>query len=86
MAQWKRIGLVSMTMLVRSLASLSGLRSGVATSWGAGHRCSSDLGLLWLWRRPAATALIGPLVWEPPYVQVLPYKDKDQKQKINNGR
>ena len=21
---------------------------------------------LWLWRRPAATALIGPLAWEPP--------------------
>ena len=23
--------------------------------------------LLWLWRRPAATAPIGPLAWEPPY-------------------
>jgi len=23
--------------------------------------------LLWLWHRPAATALIRPLVWEPPY-------------------
>ena len=23
--------------------------------------------LLWLWRRPAATALIQPLAWEPPY-------------------
>ena len=26
-----------------------------------------DLALLWLWHRPAATALIRPLVWEPPY-------------------
>ena len=26
-----------------------------------------DLALLWLWCRPAATALIGPLAWEPPY-------------------
>ena len=26
----------------------------------------SDLALLWLWRRPAATALIRPLAWEPP--------------------
>jgi len=26
-----------------------------------------DLTLLWLWRRPAATALIQPLAWEPPY-------------------
>ena len=24
--------------------------------------------MLWLWRRPAATALIRPLAWEPPYV------------------
>ena len=23
--------------------------------------------LLWLWHRPAATALIRPLAWEPPY-------------------
>ena len=23
--------------------------------------------LLWLWHRPAATTLIGPLAWEPPY-------------------
>ena len=26
-----------------------------------------DRMLLWLWRRPAATALIRPLAWEPPY-------------------
>ena len=26
-----------------------------------------DLALLWLWRRPEAVALIGPLAWEPPY-------------------
>ena len=25
-----------------------------------------DLALLWLWRRPAATAPIRPLAWEPP--------------------
>ena len=26
-----------------------------------------DLALLWLWRRPAAAALIQPLAWELPY-------------------
>ena len=26
-----------------------------------------DLELLWLWYRPAATALTGPLAWDPPY-------------------
>ena len=34
---------------------------------GVGCRHSSDPALLWLWCRPAATALIRPLVWEPPY-------------------
>ena len=36
---------------------------------GAGLDCrhSSDLVLLWLWCRPAATALIRPLAWEPLY-------------------
>ena len=32
-----------------------------------------DLALLWLWRRPQTTALIGPLAWEPPY-RVWPLK------------
>ena len=35
-------------------------------SCGVGLRCVSDPALLWLWRRPAATAPIGPLAWEPP--------------------
>ena len=36
-------------------------------SCGVGRRCASDLVLLWLWCRPAATALIGPLAWELAY-------------------
>ena len=32
-----------------------------------GCRRGSDPALLWLWRRLAATALIRPLAWEPPY-------------------
>ena len=34
---------------------------------GVGHRLGLDPMLLWLWRRPVATALIRPLDWEPPY-------------------
>ena len=41
--------------------------SGLAMSCGVGRRRGSDLVLLWLWRRPAATAPIRPLAWEPPY-------------------
>ena len=36
-------------------------------SCGVGHRYGSDLVMLWLWPRPAATAPIQPLPWEPPY-------------------
>ena len=36
-------------------------------SSGVGGRRGSDPMLLWLWHRPAATVLTGPLAWEPPY-------------------
>ena len=36
-------------------------------SYGVGHRQGLDLALLWLWCRLAATALIRPIAWEPPY-------------------
>ena len=35
-------------------------------SCGVGCRRGSDPALLWLWRRPVATAPIQPLAWEPP--------------------
>ena len=36
-------------------------------SCGVGCRRGSDATLLWLWCRPVAAALIGPLAWESPY-------------------
>ena len=36
-------------------------------SRGVGCRHGLDPILLWLWYRLTAVALIGPLVWEPPY-------------------
>ena len=36
-------------------------------SWGVDRRHGSDPALLWLWCRPEATALIGPLAWGPPH-------------------
>ena len=44
--------LVSMRMRVQSLATLSGLRLGMAMSSGVGHRHGSDPVLLCLWCRP----------------------------------
>ena len=50
---------------------------------GVGHKCGSDPALLWFWCRPAATALIEPLVWEPPYAMGgAPEKAKREKKFI----
>ena len=55
-----------MKLQVRSLASLSGLRI-----W----HCRE------LWCRPAATALMQPLAWEPPYAVGVALKSKNQTNK-----
>ena len=45
--------------------------------------------MLWLWRRPVATAPIGPLAWEPPYAagaaleKAKRQKKKRKEKKIN---
>ena len=58
MAQW----LANPTRNHEDLGSIPGLAvgrgSGVAVSCGVGHRRGSDPAFLWLWRRPAAAALI----------------------------
>ena len=81
MAQQKRFQLGTKRLWVRSLALLSGLRSSIAMSCGVGWRWGSDSTLLWLWHRPAATALIGPLAWEPPYAAGVALKSKKKKKK-----
>ena len=48
-------------------------------SCGVGHRHIWDLALLWLWL--AATALIRPLAWEPPYAVGEALKEKRKKKK-----
>ena len=54
-------------------------------SCGEVHRCSSDLALLWLWYRQVATALIGPLAWEPPYAMVAAVKRQKKKENTGEG-
>ena len=51
-------------------------------SCGVGHRHGSDPALLWLCRRPTATAPIRPLAWEHPNAMgVALEKTKRQKKK-----
>ena len=55
-------------------------------SCGVGRRHSLDPSLLWLWRRPVATAPIGPLAWEPPYApgaaQEIAKRQKKKKKRV----
>ena len=58
--------------------------SSIAVSCGVGRRRCSDPVLLWLWRRLAATVLIRPLPWEPPYaVGVALEKQKSRIERQN---
>ena len=50
-------------------------------SCGVGHRHSSDLVMLWLWRSLAATALIRTLAWEPLHVAGVGPKSQKKKKK-----
>ena len=69
-----------MRMQVWSLASLSGLRIWHCCDCGVGHRCGLDPALLWLWlwRRPAAVALIRPPAGNFHMPQVRPQKTKNK--------
>ena len=61
-------------------------------SCGVGGRHGLDLTLLWLWLwlwcRPAATAPIGPLAWEPPYATgaAIKKKEKEKEKKERRSR
>ena len=48
-------------------------------SCGVGRRCCLYPALMWLWRRPAAAALIRPLAWEPPYATDRALKRQEKK-------
>ena len=48
-------------------------------SCGVGHRQGSDPILLRLWYRPAATPLLQPLAWEPPYAAGAALKRQKKK-------
>ena len=55
-------------------------------SCGVGHRHGSDLALPWLWHRPEATALIGPLGWEPPYATAVALKRQKKKKETKEEK
>ena len=56
----------------------------MAVSCDVGGRHGLDPVLLWLWRRPAAVALIRSLAWEPPNATGAALKSKKHKIKFKN--
>ena len=88
MAQW----LTNPTRSHEVVGAIPGLTqgikgSGIAMSCGEGCRRGWDPTLLWLWCKPAAVALIRPLVWEPPYAMgVVLEKTKKTKKKKNKTK
>ena len=55
-------------------------------SYGTGRRHGSDLELLLLWRRPAATTPFRPLAWELPYAAGVALKRAKKERKKKEGR
>ena len=84
-AQWKRIQLVSMRMLVQAMALLSGLGIQHCHELCVGHRHGLDSSLLWC--KLAVAAPIQPLGWELPYAtgEALKTKQKTKNKKQKNA-
>ena len=64
------------------------IQSGIAFSCSAGRKQGSDLVLLWLWCRPAATAPIRPLAWELPCATstaLRKERERETKRKANKA-
>ena len=55
-------------------------------SHGVGRRHGSISMLLWLWCRPAATAPIQPLAWEPPYAADVALKREKKRKKKDSSK
>ena len=87
-AQGKQTRLVTMRLQLWSLAPLGGLRIRCCHELWCRSRHGSDLALLRLWCRPAATAPIQLLAWEPPYAVGAALKRQKRREKekpfVNN--
>ena len=61
--------------------SIPGLDQWVNELWWCRSRHGSDPTLTWLWCRPATTALIRPLAWEPPHTSGAALKKANKQRK-----
>ena len=84
MVQPKRIWLGDMRLRVRSLVSLSGLRIWRCCELWCRSQMRLRSSIVWLWCRPAATAPIRDLAWEPPQAVGVALKKRQKTKKKKN--
>ena len=82
--EWSQ--LVSMGMLVQSLASLSALRILHCPKLWCGPQMWLRSGVVWLWHGLAAVAPIQPLTWEPPCAVTVALKRQKERKRRKTDR
>ena len=71
------------TSILEGVGSIPGITHWVKDRGrGVGCRHSSDVALLWPWRRLAAAAPVQPLAWELPYTIGVALKKKRKEKKM----